>query len=515
MMSTDQTVLRAPTTPLRALALACCAAALACSAPAGESSATETRVAPSVRTSAVCSVLEHGDVFEAEVYRFSAMNNKLRYYPDLAAAIGVSEVTDCESAREYVNGYARFSEAHPDFDLEQPYDDTQPVEPPMPADPSGETEKVFRGATTLRNPVVQIQFTSADGKTSSCSGTFIAKNWILTAAHCTTPAAINHCIKAGIPLTPFDCEPQWTNYDTWTINHKITDGTTSRIVRLTRTGAIAYVHPDWVGREPPFNPSLNNVSPDTGVINEVLRDLGRNELFEDHDIALLYFPDDTVLYPEVEKDGALRVSTIRANATWPMTFYGYGQSNDGSDLRTSVVRPTFTVPGKTIRASSRDIDSALCPGDSGGPLVRSVTMQTNAGIFESKEVIVGVASTRSTTEQECRADSPDPQIPGPKISTWTSLHRSFRFIEDRIRRWNGNVITERSGFSCRRPSVQNDVEASAAECWGKPCTSQQACGGTAFCSRPGSIYASCPTCAGSSIAGCGCIVGQCLPLPPQ
>jgi hypothetical protein len=75
----------------------------------------------------LCSETESDDTFRGgrilvarEVYSFPQMNAHLARYPALAAAVGLTEIKDCEAARQYVRGYQEFSKAHPDFDRKGP-----------------------------------------------------------------------------------------------------------------------------------------------------------------------------------------------------------------------------------------------------------------------------------------------------------------------------------------------------------------------------------------------------------
>ena len=52
----------------------------------------------------------------------SAINNKLRAFPDFTRAIGIYCVRDCETARRFMKAYSEYSAAHPGFDEHQPLD---------------------------------------------------------------------------------------------------------------------------------------------------------------------------------------------------------------------------------------------------------------------------------------------------------------------------------------------------------------------------------------------------------
>jgi hypothetical protein len=57
-----------------------------------------------------------------ETYVLSAINNKLRHFPEFTKAIGIYCVRDCETARRFMKSYREYSAAHPGFDNHQPLD---------------------------------------------------------------------------------------------------------------------------------------------------------------------------------------------------------------------------------------------------------------------------------------------------------------------------------------------------------------------------------------------------------
>ena len=60
------------------------------------------------------------NVDDREMYVLSAINMKLKHYPQFAAAIGMSCVRDCASARKFAAAYARYRTDHPGFDANEP-----------------------------------------------------------------------------------------------------------------------------------------------------------------------------------------------------------------------------------------------------------------------------------------------------------------------------------------------------------------------------------------------------------
>jgi V8-like Glu-specific endopeptidase len=418
-----------------------------------------------------------GGELEPEVYMLSAMNNKLRHYPELGAFIGLDSIVSCEDARRFMTGHAAYLADHPDFDADQPLGAmAPPPEPPPESEHDVETRKILNSETSNINTVVRITFEKADGSPASCSGTFIAKNWILTAAHCVSVAAVDACVRAGIPVEVGQCNPEWFVYNQWTIQHGA--------FTIPKAWALAYVHPDWLGRNPAMNSDFVTLTPEQRL--QTAR----------ADLALLYVGDDRRLPPRVEEDGAMRLSLSNPQAAWDFTFYGWGLPTD--TLRQSIPGDIhYTVFSDTIRGEALSTtSSATCRGDSGGPLTRVLNVQTRTGTRPVR-ALVGVASIG--LGGDCLS------VPEGFPMTWARIDTQLAFIEESLRFWNG------PRFECEERSATDDVFDEIAECWGSPCTQDADCGARpAFCSRPGRNFSSCTTCGDSS---CGCIVGQCLPGP--
>lgn len=79
-----------------------------------------------------CSETDFGDTFRGglviasrEIYSFPKMNARLEKHPKLALAIGLTEVKNCDEARQYWARYHQYSQAHPDFDHEGPTKEEQ------------------------------------------------------------------------------------------------------------------------------------------------------------------------------------------------------------------------------------------------------------------------------------------------------------------------------------------------------------------------------------------------------
>jgi hypothetical protein len=488
---------------------------------------------------------------EIEMYMVYAMNQKLRQFPDFASALGTDLISDCEGARHYAETYGEYLKRNPGFDATESLGQL-PSGQPLPADaeqpPSvpEDVPKVLFGSTVTRNPVVRIlspipntahpdwDFGTTTG--SLCTGTFINKNWILTAGHCLTLGAVHHCLKDG--TKPLDCVPEWENYSTeYTISG--TRGPASNTTWSLKALAVrGYVHPNWIGRNMTMNPTFcpNQVCPDLRFPQGGKWDLG-----------LLYVPShfyDDELPPDIEEDGALRLSTHRHPdvANWPMAFYGYGmpvvpsppqplrrgtmilhgtpelvQDPRWEDYAGFLIRgvlPPFGTPGNHQRP---------CSGDSGGPLVRTgVSIQRDGTILAGREVIVGVYSF---SKKPCALPADDQSWRAYEAG-WVRVDEPMArdFIEGTMQETNWPPYSK---LDCTPRSLTSaPAEPPVLECWGKRCMVDSDCkdnsGVKKVCAFSGRYFAqrqaSCTACgvggsAGASGGGCDCIWGQCAPAP--
>jgi hypothetical protein len=289
---------------------------------------------------------------------------------------------------------------------------------------------------------------------------------------------VDPCLQAGIPLDPDQCQPSWLVYQPWIIRFGS--------FTLNPMWALAYVHPDWLGRDPHKNSFFGTLTPEDRALSA------------SNDLALLYVGDDRRLPPRVEDDGAFRLSldTPPASTSSLYSFFGWAdgslkQSRSNGDV-------LFTAHDSTIGGVIlNDQASVTCAGDSGGPLVRNVVVPTNDHGTIGRNVIAGVNSLGLA---DCSTAPPGFEM------TFTRVDGQLEFIETAMKNWNG------PGFTCLKRSAANDPLDEIGECWGAPCSDDSACGDApAYCSRAGQDFTTCDTC--GSANDCNCVIGQCLPGP--
>lgn len=410
-----------------------------------------------------------------ELYVLFAINHKLDTYPDLRAALGQDHVFDCDSARAFTAGYRQYSEDHPGFDRDEPLPPRPAVATPSDLKrPVLDVPKVFQGTPVMYapSPIVRLVQVLRPGtldehgnpaQAMACTGTFIAKNWIVTAAHC-------------LILGPDSSD--WFGWTDWKIQWPDANGNVLDTSSLFLT-ALQYPEPRYIGSEAPNADS--------------------------HDIALLYLPSilevEEVLPPDIGDGHAMMLQEgepqLPGSLADPVLFAGWGQPKG-----TTTPPPQLAFGMMSSNAADTDSDivdtvtsagqATVCAGDSGGPVIR--------GDSTGRLVLMGTLHGGHAGADDCVHPPTPPDT--TNFEVWPRVDRQAAgpFIEGSMRDWNG------PDFSCQHPLDGTDE----LQCWGDPCSSDADCADDEYCSRAGQdLKGPCPVCA----VACDCVVGQCLPGP--
>jgi hypothetical protein len=408
---------------------------------------------------------EDGTSFkEHERYIRSAIDRKLRLYPELAATLGFDHVSSCEEGRAFMQGLADYAAVHPGFDDDEPYEAPEHTDPGPNPGPRGKLElpKLLSATATFNYPVVRI----ANNRNSTCTGFFIAKNWVVTSAHCLAYQGTNSNVKSQ-PLRgyyPFRLDRPSDGSGALPPVGKIYE-----VAKLDGT-FLQYPHPNWFGWSP-------TQAADLAPVN---------------DIGLLYIDgwEWDIKLPPNPANSAMRISATTPNTTTTLTQFGWGPGTWTKS--TNAVGPTDTlrrgnfiptsISIQTLRWTVPSTGMRPCIGDSGGPAARLATIN---GV--SQWIAVGAlgGNTTDTSGEKCAETTES--IGWPRMDDF----RVVDFINDTLQIWNGAL------FKCGEYSLTGTGPAEYRRCWGTPCSSNSDCQTNQNCR--------------GLIEGNSTIKGQCLP----
>jgi len=405
------------------------------------------------------------------------MNAKLRFYPAFAEVLGLDRVSSCAEAEAYQAAYAQYASEHPNFDIDQPYEG-RPV-PPLPdhTPPVELTEKIAYGDIGPFAPVVKLN-TTYKGKSYECTGTFIAKNWIMTAAH---------CLNIGEKPTIVADNAYYPYTITWgdALGHVGKQLTVKHVLQL--------VNPDFTGT---FGP---------GPIGPIPQGA---------DFALLYLDgsyDKNLPRSAMPEWDFMLLSSA---GTAPLSARAWGWGAPASNLLESMPLTTYSQ----LFQSSQDITSLIavipanppyvCSGDSGGPLVHKYfrTDPTSGQTIEVPAAVATLVAGAGKTDTSPCADKTGTAV------VWGRIDQNMRFIR--------RVMRQRSfygpNFDCKYQWEVGSTSTQLAQCWLTPCLDDSQCEAGTRCINSGSEdWFTCPAnaCDGTPQAGsCGCIRGKCQPI---
>jgi hypothetical protein len=458
-------------------------------------------------------------------YAIEGMTRMLRRFPSFAAYAGLEQVDTCDEAIAYVHAYHAYSANHPNFEA---------VPDPLLADQPLGAEGQLLPRLKIRNgqldtdakfpdkpsPVVRLRavhfYTDGTGqpwtkycdKRFDCSGTMIAKNVILTAAHCLQSADKNAlkkgevCPLGGLPAVPG--HPAFKGDSTWLLQWA-----TDQTAEVPDSHLSLYLDLDQY----PY-PGFN----------------GKN--FEDGDFGLLHIREeyDNRLPPDISLGAAAWLNDYLSDsvpplpADFPMRMAGYGAwvvggvEKDPNPL-TSVALPH---PEKLHRQLYYDIyrlptsegEDSTCEGDSGGPLYRAWTttiqdLKRGKTYNATRMSIYGVASR--TTYYDLDAGAPRCPRAGDK-EIWARVDCA------EIRDWIDKALLEWQETPCRKQTIDDPNYTGNAynawECWGDPCWDDTDCAAGSSCKNYGTqMTAAKVDCSTICTDGtCDCVRGKCSKL---
>jgi hypothetical protein len=431
---------------------------------------------------------------DREVYVLSAIRKKLRDYPDLALEWANPAPASCDEARAFRASYEQYSNDHPGFDADQPLGPPpEPLGEPDGSLPQLEIDKIQNGQTPLpelgaypRSSVVRL--TALAGPNSvplgTCTGTFIAKNWIVTAAHCLSITRAQSIPSQNVVAGDL------YGYARWKIDWADANGNPVGLATVAAIDEDILQHPD-----PRY----------TGIPTEFR-----------FDFALLYLNHqryDRILPTRTDVGAAMRIAREAPTSSQAFFIAGYGTTVAGAPenlrvLRSGAIGPVTFSDELILRSPGPNPEPTVCPGDSGGPLY---TVENIPAVALPPEVVPSPpAPTRVPILQGVAKNilrgASDRCAGAGDTERWIPVYPERLFIEERMALWQNGPL-----FECRPGRPSGASSDTIAECWGQPCVTAKNCG-SQYCSKPGTDFrtSECALCSGD----CSCVIGQCLPGPP-